>query len=244
MPFDRRCATKRMPSPFLTRAPCTLAVLAVVALVATSVSAVTVTVSGTLAGKTPEIVGYNSGHFMPGSNTADWWRYSGVNGARVWPTPTVVEASDDLAPWGDGVTSQTTFVSRRDCSSRQSAQHDLHQLAVHRRPLPEQSHQRQQHHQSQLRVRPVARSAHRPARRDQLHEQQLSLGRGRHRGRLGRSLGTVAALLRPGVLPGPATSTSIASRCTTSRTATTFPPPNGSSACDSRPTPCRPPSPT
>lgn len=50
---------------------------------------------------------------MSGSNTADWWRYSGVNGARVWPTPSVVEGSDDLAPWGDGVTSQPTFESRR-----------------------------------------------------------------------------------------------------------------------------------
>src|SRR4029079_5781648 len=62
--------------------------------------AITVTLSNAVAGKTPEIVGYNSGHFMPGSNTADWWRYSGVNGARVWPTPTTVEPSDDLAPFG------------------------------------------------------------------------------------------------------------------------------------------------
>src|ERR671936_11873 len=76
--------------------------------------AVDVTVSASVVGRTPEIVGYNSGHFMPGSNTTDWWRYSGVNGARVWPTPTIVEASDDLAPWGDGVTSQSTFTARRD----------------------------------------------------------------------------------------------------------------------------------
>jgi hypothetical protein len=76
--------------------------------------AVNVTPTAALAGKTPEIVGYNSGHFMPGSNTADWWRFSGVNGARIFSTPTTVEASDDLAPWGDGVSSQTTFVTRRD----------------------------------------------------------------------------------------------------------------------------------
>lgn len=82
-------------------------------LVTGAVSAVNVTLPNTLAGKTPEIVGYNSGHFMPNSNTADWWRYSGVNGARVWPTPTTVEASDDLAPWGDGVSSQATFEARR-----------------------------------------------------------------------------------------------------------------------------------
>jgi hypothetical protein len=80
----------------------------------TSTQAVNVTLGAALAGKTPEIFGYNSGHFMPGSNTADWWRYSGVNGARVFSTPTVVEASDDLAPWGDNVNSQPTFAARRD----------------------------------------------------------------------------------------------------------------------------------
>jgi hypothetical protein len=113
-PFDRRCATQFVPRAVLFRSCLPLAVFAVIALM-TSVAAwaVTVTVGAGLAGKTPEIVGYNSGHFMPGSNTADWWRYSGVNGARVWPTPTVVEASDDIAPWGDGVTSQATFESRR-----------------------------------------------------------------------------------------------------------------------------------
>jgi len=87
----------------------TLAALAV----ALPAVAVDITPSATVAGKTPEIVGYNSGHFMPGSNTADWWRYSGVNGARVWPTPSVVEARDDLSPWGDGVSSQATFEARR-----------------------------------------------------------------------------------------------------------------------------------
>ncbi|MEX0643428.1 MAG: hypothetical protein WD468_12040, partial [Pirellulales bacterium] len=75
--------------------------------------AINVTVSADVAGKTPEIVGYNCGHFMPGSNTADWWRYSGVNGARVWPSPGIVEHSDDLAPWGDGVDSQAAFEARR-----------------------------------------------------------------------------------------------------------------------------------
>src|SRR3954469_6328235 len=74
--------------------------------------AVTVTASATLAGKTPEIVGYNSGHFMPGSNTADWWHFSGVNGARIFSTPKTVEATDDLAPFGDGVDSQAAFVDR------------------------------------------------------------------------------------------------------------------------------------
>lgn len=85
---------------------------------------ISVTVSASLLApnaKTPEIVGYNSGHFMPGSNTADWWRYSGVNGARVWATPSVVEKNpavpglreDDNTQWGDGVTDQPAFLNRR-----------------------------------------------------------------------------------------------------------------------------------
>jgi hypothetical protein len=113
LPFDLRRATTNSPSAHLSRAVFTLSACAIVALFAKPGHAVNVTVSSGVAGKTPEIVGYNSGHFMPGSNTADWWRYSGVNGARVWPTPTVVEATDDLAPWGDNVTSQETFESRR-----------------------------------------------------------------------------------------------------------------------------------
>jgi hypothetical protein len=94
-----------------------LALCTIIALAPTTPArAVTVTASATIAGRTPEIVGYNSGHFMPNSNTADWWHFSGVNGARVWPTPTVVEppSSEDLAPWGDGVSSPATFVTRRD----------------------------------------------------------------------------------------------------------------------------------
>ncbi|HEV7951287.1 MAG TPA: hypothetical protein VGP24_16110, partial [Glaciihabitans sp.] len=80
-----------------------------------------VTLSAAVAGKTPEIVGYNSGHFMPGSNTASWWKYSGVNGARVWSTPSVVEQNpavpglreDDNTVWGDGVGTQQQFLDRR-----------------------------------------------------------------------------------------------------------------------------------
>jgi len=75
--------------------------------------AVSISLSPAVVGATPEIIGYNSGHFMPGSNTAEWWRYSGVNGARVWPTPSVVEGNDDMAPWGDGVDSEAAFLSRR-----------------------------------------------------------------------------------------------------------------------------------
>lgn len=91
-----------------------LALCAVIAIIPLSPTrAVNVTPSATIAGQTPEIVGYNSGHFMANSNTADWWRYSGVNGARIFSTPKTVEFSDDIAPWGDGVSSQASFLTRR-----------------------------------------------------------------------------------------------------------------------------------
>jgi VCBS repeat-containing protein len=64
-------------------------------------------------GITPEILAYNSGHFYTNSNTRDWWRYAGVNGARVFVSPSDIEASDDLAPVGDGVTDQASFVARK-----------------------------------------------------------------------------------------------------------------------------------
>lgn len=75
--------------------------------------AVDVTVSAAVVGNTPETIGYNAAHFMPGSNTAAWWKYSGVNGARVWATPAVVEGDDDNAIFGDGVGSQQQFLDRR-----------------------------------------------------------------------------------------------------------------------------------
>ncbi|HEX6962676.1 MAG TPA: DNRLRE domain-containing protein [Lacipirellula sp.] len=72
-----------------------------------------ITLSANVVGKTPEIVGYNSGHFMAASNTAAWWRYTEANGARVWSTPSTVEGNDDNSVWGDGVGSEAQFISRR-----------------------------------------------------------------------------------------------------------------------------------
>ncbi len=74
-----------------------------------------VTVSAEVVGRTPPQVGYNLGHFWPGSNTAGWWAYSGVNAARIWSNASIIEpyASDDLAPWGDGVAGLASFQARR-----------------------------------------------------------------------------------------------------------------------------------
>ncbi len=76
-------------------------------------AAATLTVRTDILGSTPGLLAYNSGHFVPGSNTRDWWRYAGVSGARVFLTAGVIEASDDIAGWGDGVTDQASFLSRR-----------------------------------------------------------------------------------------------------------------------------------
>ena len=96
------------------RPSASLAAFAAVFIVAMQpAQAVDITVGAGVVGRTPEIVCYNSGHFLPGSNTADWWRYSGVNGARLWPTPSIVEGTDDNGVWGDGVDSQASFMARR-----------------------------------------------------------------------------------------------------------------------------------
>lgn len=73
----------------------------------------TLTLQTNVIGQTPVILAYNSGHFYTNSNTRDWWRYAGVNGARVFVSPSNIEASDDLAPVGDGVTNQASFVARK-----------------------------------------------------------------------------------------------------------------------------------
>jgi hypothetical protein len=69
-------------------------------------------VAGTFAA-TPDILGYNLGHFHPGSNTADWWRYAGVNGARAFVSPREIEPQDDIPGTGDGVTDQASFLTLR-----------------------------------------------------------------------------------------------------------------------------------
>jgi hypothetical protein len=46
-------------------------------------------------GSGPEVLGDNAPHFTQGSNTADWWRYSRINVARVWSPPGIVEDVGD-----------------------------------------------------------------------------------------------------------------------------------------------------
>ncbi|OAM88552.1 DNRLRE domain-containing protein [Termitidicoccus mucosus] len=69
-----------------------------------------VTVTSTPEGVTPAVLGYNLGHFMSGSNTADWWRYSNVKAARVFRQPNTVEV---IHNGDDGVAGLASFVARR-----------------------------------------------------------------------------------------------------------------------------------
>ncbi len=78
-----------------------------------SVFAATVTVQNSTVGTTPPVLAYNLGHFMTGSNAPDWWRYTGVKAARVFISPSDIEATDDIPGTGDGVSSQTSFNNRR-----------------------------------------------------------------------------------------------------------------------------------
>jgi hypothetical protein len=80
---------------------------------ASQLGAATVTARSDVLGSTPGLLAYNSGHFVPGSNTRDWWRYAGVSGARVFLTASLIEATDDIPGRGDGVTDQASFLSRR-----------------------------------------------------------------------------------------------------------------------------------
>ena len=76
-------------------------------------SAQTITVSSKVVGKTPRIIGLNSGNFKPGSNATTWWKWTGVNGARIFTSAPRIEASDDIEPHGDGVTDEASFLARR-----------------------------------------------------------------------------------------------------------------------------------
>jgi VCBS repeat-containing protein len=75
--------------------------------------AATLSLLTNVIGTAPEILAYNAAHFLTNSNTKDWWRYAGVNGVRVFVSPSDIEAIDDLTPVGDYVTNQASFLARK-----------------------------------------------------------------------------------------------------------------------------------
>ncbi|MGI9178417.1 MAG: DUF7594 domain-containing protein [Pirellulales bacterium] len=83
------------------------------------VVAQTVTLSGSAIGVTPSVLGYNSGHFTPGSNTSSWWKYAGVNGGRIFSSPSYLTPGTSTYFRSESTSSlnastQAQFISQRD----------------------------------------------------------------------------------------------------------------------------------
>jgi len=79
----------------------------------------TVILSGSAVGSTPSVLGYNSGHFLPGSNTASWWKYSGANGSRIFSSPSYMTPGSSTyfrseSTLSLSATTQAQFVTQRD----------------------------------------------------------------------------------------------------------------------------------
>ena len=82
---------------------------------AAAADAQTITLSGSAVGSTPSTLGYNIGHFH-NDQTASWWEYSGVNGARMFTspsnlTPTSLFKSSTSSSFN--ATTQAQFLSQR-----------------------------------------------------------------------------------------------------------------------------------
>jgi autotransporter-associated beta strand protein len=101
------------------RAAVLVAVCAGIASAPTAVRGQTVTLSGSAIGSTPSVLGYNSGHFLPGSNTASWWKYAGVNGSRIFSSPSYLTPGTSTyfrseSTLSLSATTQAQFVTQRD----------------------------------------------------------------------------------------------------------------------------------
>ena len=73
----------------------------------------TVTIRSNVVGQTPSVIGLNSGNYIAGANTTSYWRWTGVNGARIFTSAPNIEQTDDIPGRGDGVDSQASFIARR-----------------------------------------------------------------------------------------------------------------------------------
>jgi len=78
-----------------------------------------VTLSGSAAGLTPSVLGYNSGHFLPGSNVASWWKFTGVNGSRIFSSPSYMTPGTSTyfrseSTLSLSATTQAQFIAQRD----------------------------------------------------------------------------------------------------------------------------------
>lgn len=70
-------------------------------------SATQLTVSASVVGRTPAVIGYNLGENYPGSNVSAWLRYSETNGARIFYSSAAWPAAP--AAWTDGPADEARF---------------------------------------------------------------------------------------------------------------------------------------
>lgn len=71
-----------------------------------------VKVSDEQIGKSMKYVGYNQGHYMPGSNTSGWVEYSGVNAMRFWASPQLYTLPEDVDA-GAGMSTVEDFDAKK-----------------------------------------------------------------------------------------------------------------------------------
>lgn len=90
--------------------------LTLIMLIAVSVCtyAAEITIRDNPVGPTPQVLAYNMGNFYPGSNAADWWRYSRVSGARIFLSPSHIHVEGTERPGDAEVIDQDSFLARRD----------------------------------------------------------------------------------------------------------------------------------
>jgi hypothetical protein len=66
----------------------------------------------TVVGRSPKYVGFNQGHYMPGSNTSAWVERTGINAMRFWAAPQLYVMEEDIDA-GSGVTDIASFDARK-----------------------------------------------------------------------------------------------------------------------------------
>lgn len=69
-------------------------------------------IGSTVTGRGIPLVGYNTGHYLPGSNTSEWLAYSRVNAVRFFATLSEWAPTDAFDP-GTGIGDVATFDERK-----------------------------------------------------------------------------------------------------------------------------------
>ncbi len=98
---------------FFSRSVATIIVGSITCLSVFAQGTANITVTNEVVGKTPTLIGYGQGHYMPGGNTSAWLKHSGANSLRIFMNAAYFAPQDDLAPFGDGVNSSASFEARR-----------------------------------------------------------------------------------------------------------------------------------